>query len=617
MATYSTDLTTLNDAESGTWVEYTNYALGGAPAASGENYIQGGDCQVGTTGQKTGLSFSIAFDNTTNLTWTTGEVILMWIYYSTGVNLAVYATGGLWVAIGSSLTALDRWIVGGSDYARNPYGGWVCVAVDPQNTSRTQDGGGNGGNYRYFGALLNHVVKITKGDPFGVDAIRYGRGEIYCTGTGCNFTGLAQYNDYNDVTNGYNRFGLFQDNGGTYLWKGLMSLGQSGTSATFSDSNKTIIIDDAAKTYLAFNRIAIRNASTSVTWTNITFIALGTVSPGELEVVENATVLFTGCSFNSMGTFTFLTNSDVLGCTFNNCNQIDAGGGDFSGSTVSGYSGTPVGAFLWDVATNPDTYTEGMSFVKGSATKHAIQFDYSASIASTLTLRNIDFSGYSGTVDNAATALYFPDTGADVDWTVNLVGCTGTIQYRKARTGDTVTLVVDPVTTTITVRNANTNALIEDARVLLYASSNAGDLPYDVTLTSITRSGTTATATFPSAHGLVAGDKVWISGATDNYYNGAHTVVSTPLTTTLTYTMLGTPAADASGTLKATGGIFNTLTNASGQVTDSRSISVDQPIEAYARRGTTSPLFKTSPVLTDSIDSANGLTATLYMIPDE
>lgn len=70
-------------------------------------------------------------------------------------------------------------------------------------------------------------------------------------------------------------------------------------------------------------------------------------------------------------------------------------------------------------------------------------------------------------------------------------------------------------------------------------------------LSSITRSGTTATATvddmgdaISGGHGVAVGDTVYILGATDALYNGAKTVDSVT-TTNFTYTMGGTPAADA------------------------------------------------------------------------
>ena len=68
------------------------------------------------------------------------------------------------------------------------------------------------------------------------------------------------------------------------------------------------------------------------------------------------------------------------------------------------------------------------------------------------------------------------------------------------------------------------------------------------TVSSITRVGTTATLTTATVHGLSTGAVVQISGASDTLYNGQFTVTVTS-SVTFTYTMTGTPAANASGTL--------------------------------------------------------------------
>ncbi len=72
-------------------------------------------------------------------------------------------------------------------------------------------------------------------------------------------------------------------------------------------------------------------------------------------------------------------------------------------------------------------------------------------------------------------------------------------------------------------------------------------------ISSLTGSGTTATCSTVYLHGLVTGDSITISGATDSLYNGTFsiTVINT---SQFQYTMAGTPAASpATGTLLATG----------------------------------------------------------------
>lgn len=72
---------------------------------------------------------------------------------------------------------------------------------------------------------------------------------------------------------------------------------------------------------------------------------------------------------------------------------------------------------------------------------------------------------------------------------------------------------------------------------------------------SITHSGTTATVTMSANHLLASGRSVKISGATDGLYNG-NFVITVLTATSFSYTMSGTPALDATGTLVAQSSIY-------------------------------------------------------------
>jgi len=67
---------------------------------------------------------------------------------------------------------------------------------------------------------------------------------------------------------------------------------------------------------------------------------------------------------------------------------------------------------------------------------------------------------------------------------------------------------------------------------------------------TITRSGSTATATMTGGHPFVTGQKVVHSGATQTEYNGAFTITSTGANT-YTFAVTGTPATPATGTIYA------------------------------------------------------------------
>ena len=620
MATYGTDLALLatgSDADgSGTWVELADYAGGGSAAQDGENRIQGVDCVSQTTGNKTGMQFSIAFDAGSNIysSFATGDCIFMWQYFAVPEAIDTIANSGLQLAVASTnagTDAMNRWDVGGSDFNKNPYGGWANVVVDPASTPDNTNNGGAGTTWRYFGSIVNILSgsAITKGTPHAVDAIRYGRGEIYCTGTACTFTGMAQYNDYNDATNGYNRYGLFQaTGGGTYLWKGLMSLGQTATSATFSDSNKAITIDYAEKTYAAFNKIEVNNSSTSVTWNNISFFSKSTLSPGQFEMIDNATVAMSGCSFNNMDTFVFQSNATVTDCKFNGCGQVTHGGADFDGCDFAGYEGTAGTAYLtYAVNADPDGELDNCSFTKGTASTHAIEFD-ATNTPTTITLRGIDFSGYNASNGQNDSTLYFPSTTKS--YTVNLIGCTGNISYRVG-SGGSVTLVINPVSFTVTVLDQVTKAAIQYAWVTIWATAT-GNLPYQDSV-SITSSGTTATVSH-SAHGLSTNQWVEIAGCTQTEYNGIWQITKID-DNSYSYTFPGSGTSPATGSPISTAIIVNGQTNASGVISDQRSYTADQGYNGKVLKGSWEPVYKENPQ-SGTLDKDTGVSLTALMIRD-
>jgi hypothetical protein len=636
MATYATDLVLLatgSDGEGGTWVELASpYDSGGTPASDAENFIQGSASFSQSLGNKIAVGFSVAFDATADISssFLTGYVVHAWVFFVAGSNLYDYATtGGQRFGIaadtaGSPNTSMDMWFISGDDRAPNPYGGWWNVAIDPTHTPDALGaGGGNGGVYWYFGSLLEGIrAKISKGTPHAVDAIRMGRGEIFCTGADCTFAGFATANDANTA-----RWGCFQDVGGSFLWKGLLSFGQTTgdpvpASATFSDSNIGIVIDDTPKTNPDYNKIAIKNASTSVTWINVSITARGTYAPGNFEMVDNATLVMEGCSFNNMGTFLFLSNGDAEVCIFNGCNTVTSGDGSsfFGTSILSSTVALNTGALIYNSTTDPDTLLEGMTFSKGINAHHAI--DFGTSVTTDITLRNCDFDGFGAVDDSNDSTVRFLYAGPG-NITLNLVGCqvdgvsATTDNFSVDDTaGVVVTLSIDPVTALVHV--VDNNALpLQDARVYMRAFDNSGDLPYlDSVDGGITRVGTLATA-IQTAHGLVTGNKVVFQGITnkvgDNYGGREVNVLDV---NTYTYLTTDEGATTYTGLITSTGVFIDGLTDIDGNISNSRTFGENQPIFGYVRKSTDPPRFK-SFTLGGTIDSQIGLSINVRMVLDE
>ncbi|HEY6095963.1 MAG TPA: hypothetical protein VIU93_13520 [Gallionellaceae bacterium] len=75
----------------------------------------------------------------------------------------------------------------------------------------------------------------------------------------------------------------------------------------------------------------------------------------------------------------------------------------------------------------------------------------------------------------------------------------------------------------------------------------------NLAVTSITRSGTVATATTAGSHGLVAGTSLTVSGASQPEYNGLVTILTVPASNKFTYTVVEYPPTPATTT--TTGGV--------------------------------------------------------------
>lgn len=76
--------------------------------------------------------------------------------------------------------------------------------------------------------------------------------------------------------------------------------------------------------------------------------------------------------------------------------------------------------------------------------------------------------------------------------------------------------------------------------------------PSSISVTSITRSGTTATVTTGSSHGFVQGQVVTISGGNETDYNGKKEIITVPTDTTFTYSVSNSTTTPATGTITAT-----------------------------------------------------------------
>ena len=640
---YATDLQTINLAEdTGTWSELDDWSGGGTRYTDETDYyIQGTYCtsQICTkTGAQAITSLIVDYGSDLSASFTSGiTCVFMWHVFLPANALDTFANGGLRLVVGADEADFDAWKVGGKDFGRNPYGGWQNVAVDPSFTPDYQDDGavGNAGVYRWFGSGIYLLAAIGKGAPHGVDAIRYGRGDLKVTEGAADELLLDSYSESNwsnteqisgyygskgkgqsfttgsdpgvflkssfyvtktgsptgtiysklyladgthepdgaavatsartastltagisvqdfDFTDGYqflanteyvitieydvddgsaNRFdvgndtsspthagvynnlstalgtwntnsswefifyvyasdpvngdfatfaematandvgtarwGLFQEEGVGYLWKGLMSLGITATAVDFRDSNVNITIDDTPRTYASFNRIEINHASSIVKWTGISITAVNAagLSIGQFEVIADATIVFDTCAFTDMSTFVFhatSTSSTVDDCTFRRCGQVTQGLTSFDGCI---FEESPAAVSL--LASDIDKIDNCDFFSDGS--NHALELD-SNHAGNSYTLSGCTFTDYASSDGSTGNECIYNNSGGAVTISV------GTGQLPTVRNGSGATTTVSASVPIYIIVSDTDGDPISDVQVGIYKTSDRSEL---------------------------------------------------------------------------------------------------------------------------------------------
>lgn len=393
-ASYTTDLQSFGTNVSSTtgWSEPTNFTdTDGNGEVDTDLAIFGTSCY--TEAQRKSGSGGLFYTTTEPGDFVDGTDCIFGWYKFFAPNLTGTRTSGSGIEmfIGSTSGNYNRYYVAGSDTYL--FGGWRNYVVNPNTTtvtaSATQGSPNGTHNGAGFGATLS--AGVSKGNSHNVDILRYGRGELIVTDGDlangyANFDDLAIEND--DAIN--NQWGLFQDVGGSYLWKGLLSLGSGATAVDFRDQNRTIVIDDTLFVQSDFNKIEVNVATSNVDWTGITINSLSTVSRGDFEAVANAPIDFDGCTFNDMGTFTFQSSTSSTGAVYRRCELITQGGATITGGTVQNSTSTTTA-----ILSTPSTLESitDVDFIRDTGTVNAVDIG-DVGTTTTVTWDGCTLTGY-------------------------------------------------------------------------------------------------------------------------------------------------------------------------------------------------------------------------------
>lgn len=591
---YTTDLTTIDTAEALTnWLELGTWTAG-TVVLEPDFFIQGANCIAKyMVSGAVGLG-GMAANAGTPLTIPSPGGFFVWMMGQCPNIIDTEALGGLRLVCGNLATAFNAWKVKGKD--TYTYGGWICFVVDP-TVAVDYTVGAPTTDRQWFGGAINQLANAKGG--LGIDVVRYGRGEArIANGSAIDgfatFSGFATQNDANA-----NRWGLIQAIDGGYLQQGLVIFGYV-TATDFRDSNTSILIANTKKVISSFNAFEVRQATSRVDLTSVSFQALGTVAKGNWITTNNATINITGCTFTDMGTFGFLASSTILTSTFRRTDQITTGGATFTSCTID----KNISASAMLAASPANAALISNTAFTSDGTGHAIEI---GGTAANMTLTGNTYTGYAASDGSTGNEMVYVNIATG---SMNLTISGGTTPSVRTA-GAAVTVISGAVNVTVTVQNVS-GANIENANVYLPVATG-GPFPYQASVT-ITNSGTTATVTHTS-HGLATNDKVRIKGASLAQNNGVFTITVTGAST-YTYTMSSAPGSNPTGTITSTFVVLYGLTNVSGQITMSRVFPSAQPISGWTRKSSATPFYKTA-LITGSVSATTGFSATALLISDE
>jgi hypothetical protein len=595
---------------------------GGAPSSEAQLAYQGGSAvnKKVTSATLDGIDYD---PGAGALDMTADSNRLYFVKVIVADSFDLLPTYGVNIGLGSSVSDYYEFNMAGSNANLTVYnnypsqGGYLITAIDPNITEWRENTVGTPDLtiVDWYGAQCAlDGGGAAKAENLALDAIDIGTGLTIVGGDGVDADGtFVDFVDFDqDITT--NRYGVVTGSGDSVVSHGLLTIGSGGTATVFTDLNSIVTFADGYHSRgLTGVEVNLDNSSNVITMSSLLIgngsrngVDSGDTRP-DFTVVDGGggSLTFNGQLRNFRDiTFTTgctITDSDIEG------QLLVQGGSDISDTTLRTNSlsgGTPISSFLQDPTFGTTDGLHDVTFVQGG-TGHAIEIDTTGSY----NLTNLFFDGYGSTGTDSA-AIHVTPTGGTV--TLNIQG--GDSPTYKTE-GATVNVVVNPVTFLITVRDISTNNPIQNARVKAEVN-NSNNFPYLASVTITTGStGTIADVTHTS-HGLSTGDFVTIRGANESEYLGCYSITATT-TNSYEYTMNETPTVSpATGTITSTFAYFNTLTDSNGQVTDTRSIALDQTITGRVRKGTTAPFYKTQPI-TGTIDNANGLSLDVFLISDE
>lgn len=531
------------------------------------------------------------------------------------------ANAGVCIVIGDGTNRAGYWVGGEDNIGVFNVANWLCyiLSVPDRNDTNSTNLAGTTSSISQsaitqVGYLLTSANKALGNiDNVFCDVLWWYDHTDYAVeisaGTSGDPAKFSDLSDYDESTATGRGLGVFyQMDPGVFQCQAPIAIGDDGTAASyFSATNEEVIFIDKPVNNYKLNALANSTGTNEIYFTGVTFRNTHSSLPVTMDLsTANLDYLqIDGCSFIGDIDLTLNTSSANRFCNnsvFDGCGQIDPNTMEFKYNTIRNSTDGATGAILLD-GSGSGNWSD-LSFSKDpSVAGHAIYITATGSY----TLTNFTYSGYEGT---STEATIYNNSGGAV--TINVSGGdTPTVRNGSGATTD----VISSVDLTVTVKDLISGSVIENARVFIEAGDGTGDAPYYDSV-SITRSGSVATVTGHTDHGLKTNEMVAIRGANEVEYNESAAVITYISDSSYSYTVEGTPDTPATGTITSTQVFISELTNASGVATESFGKNTGtQPYNGWVRYTGGSIKYAHYPI---SGDDANiGFNITANMVRDE
>jgi len=312
-------------------------------------------------------------------------------------------------------------------------------------------------NVRRWGVRANHTGNAKNVVNSWIDVLRYLDGYSMTGGSEGDWISLAEIAAADEGSSPLLGYGIVIEYESVYYASGTIQAGTGATTTYFGMYGDILIFIDKPVAAGLYSLSGV-GSGTDIEIKDSVIRSAGTTDATRfiLDFTDSglAACVFTDNLVVRASTVGFKSGQTATGNIFDNCGQITHGGADLSESVVKNYEGTAnTSALIYNVAADPAGEMDDMTFIKGTAATHAIEFGLSS--PTTINLSGCTFSGYNVLDGQNDSTFHVKRTSGTV--TINLSGCTGNFTYRS----DGATVVISAsVTVTFDKLKDNTEVRV-------------------------------------------------------------------------------------------------------------------------------------------------------------